>query len=244
MLNLTRNNQEKLTVPSRVAGFVLATLVLLNSPALSLDSENSAVQNVRDDHLLHGAVDQVQRGQQGSTGDTSLRIPRPSAELINQRAVSTRAQDNPKNPPLLDVNQPLNVRPPLLTVQDSHHTNQEGLGLLGMYALCTDVAGTPYYITNVFPTSELKQYGVESGDFLTRINNASPFEYMHSVHPIKPGATITLTFEHHGIPKTVSARLMNFQTFTPFLESYSQWATSHISFLTEHQGQYHSCGLF
>jgi len=231
----------------RVALLVFVTLIVLDRPAWSTDDNTGATSSSsthRDNQLLHGAVDQVQRGWQGSSTEGSLRIPRPGADLKSEQSSRALMPPNLNNGRLLDVNQPIDIKPPLLSVQDTHKSNREGLGLLGMYALCADNARIPYYITNVFPPSELNQCGVESGDLLTRINGVSPFEYMHSIHPITPGATIILTFEHNGIPKTVSAKLQEMQTFTPFFESYAQWAVGHITFLKDHQGQYRSCGLF
>ncbi len=226
---------------SRIILLALVALLGVDKPAYCSDADKAPTAH-KGEKMLHGAVDEVQHAQQGSATDVNLRIARPTAS--DQQSTLTKTSGNSPDVPLLDVSQQSNVRPPLLTVQDMHHSKQEGLGLLGMYALCADNSRIPYYITNVFPPSELTQCGVESGDLLTRINGVSPFDYMHSIHPIKPGALITLTFEHHGIPKVVSAKLQDMRTFTPFFESYSHWATSHISFLQEHQGQYHSCGLF
>jgi hypothetical protein len=252
--------QEIIMLLSRIALLAFITLFVLGRPAWSSDLGNGVSSSSpgsswpftvhRDNHVLHGEVDQVQRGLQGSSSTDSLRIPRPGADLNNEQPSRGNMPGNSADLPVLNVNQPfgvkppLNSKPPLLGVQDVHQTTSQGLGLLGMYALCADNARIPYYITNVFPPSELNQYGVESGDLLTRINGVSPFDYMHTGHPITPGATIVLTFEHQGISKTVSAKLQDMRTFTPFFESYSRWAIDHTSFLQEHQGQYHSCGLF
>ncbi|CAN5308221.1 hypothetical protein BH10CYA1_BH10CYA1_63130 [soil metagenome] len=185
----------------------------------------------------------VQAKVQGPTSDGSLRIPRPTADVNGAQSPrlgdSVSASDIAK----LDVKSPDRLNIPVMTVKDVQQNSREGLGLLGMYALCPDDA-SPCYITNVFPTSELNQFGIESGDLLTKLNGVSPFDYMHSTHPIKPGASVNLTVNKHGIPKTLSVTLLDIRMFTPFFKSYSQWATSHISFLQGHQGQYHSCGLF
>lgn len=95
------------------------------------------------------------------------------ALLVNDKPACSYNADKAPVARQGDKSSPNHVRPALLTVQDIHHSNQEGFGLLGMYALCADNSRIPYYITNVFPPSELTQ-----------------------------------------------------------------------SFLQEHQGQYHSCGLF
>ncbi|HEY9734373.1 MAG TPA: hypothetical protein V6C89_20850 [Drouetiella sp.] len=132
---------------------------------------------------------------------------------------------------------------PLLTVQERQSNTSTGLGLLGMFALCPDDT-SPCYITNVFPNSELNQCGIISGDWLTKINGVSPYDYMHLGHPITPGTSISLTISRNGVSKTVSARLQDMRIFTTYFTSYSQWATTHIQFMKDNGARYHSCGLF
>jgi predicted metalloprotease with PDZ domain len=115
--------------------------------------------------------------------------------------------------------------------------------MLGIYALCALDAASPCYITNVFPTSQLVQCGVQSGDLLLQINGKSPFDYLHTAHPTNPGATISITFQHESITKTVSVKLSDMRTFVPFLQSYSQWQKSHMPFLKEQHDKYRGCAL-
>jgi hypothetical protein len=178
----------------------------------------------------------------GAETGGNLRIPRPSADSNGSQ--SERLENSPRNTSIpTSVKSPSGQDIPVLTVQESQSNNRDGLGLLGMFALCPNDP-SPCYITNVFPNSELNQCGVVSGDWLTQINGVSPFDYMHSGHPIKPGVSISLTISRNGISRSVSARLQDMRAFTMYFTSYSQWTTTHIQFMKDNGARYHSCGLF
>jgi hypothetical protein len=224
---------------AQLALLIIVTSLLVAQPAWTEDAQRVDPAAKRDNQLLRGSVEEAeQRKLQGSTNESALRISRPSADLNGEQALRAKTPADSSNIPVLGVSQPQ------LNVRNVNQANRPPLGLLGMYLLCSENAGSPFYITNVFPPSQLNQYGIQSGDLLIQINGGSPFDYLHTAHPIAPGATITLTFAHLGIARTVTAQLLDMRQFTPFMGAYSQWAQGHVSFLKEHHDQYRSCALF
>jgi hypothetical protein len=236
---------------AQLALLIIVTSLIVAQPVWSEDAQKVDPAANRDNRLLRGSVeDAEQRKLQGSTNESTLRISRPSADLNGEQALRAKTPTNSPSIPVLGVSQPQpsvrnvdqgNRQPLGLNVNQS---NRPPLGLLGMYLLCSENAGSPFYITNVFPPSQLNQYGIQPGDLLIQINGGSPFAYLRTAHPVTPGDTITLKFEHLGIARTVSAQLLDMRQFSPFLGAYSQWAQGHVSFLKEHHDQYRSCALF
>jgi len=139
---------------------------------------------------------------------------------------------------------------PVLSADNTHpktmvktRPEPQGVGLLGIYTLAAADPKAPYYITNIFPISNLVESGMQPGDLLTKINGQLPFDYMHTGHPTSPGANIILSFEHEGVAKTVSAKLIDMRKLTPYLGSYGEWARGHISFLKEHKTEYNGAAM-
>ncbi len=218
-------------------------LLIIALPVRSLDSVNDSppTANARENRLLQGSVNKLEQGKAGSTNQSGLRVEKPISSLNGEAPLRANTAVHSSSVPILDINQSgLPVKPD----KAANQNNQQGaVGLLGMYVLCAVDPNSPSYITNVFPPSLLNQTGVQTGDLLIQINGTSTFNYLHTAHPIKPGATIQLKIEHQGETKTVSAKLSDMRTFVPFLGAYGQWMKENASFLKEHHDQYRGCGL-
>lgn len=231
--------------------FTIATLAsLITAPALCADSDDTTSDNslrvprpTTQNEQASAAKIQAPKGQTAES-KTPLK-GQTAASKTSPNGQTATSQNPPKGNWLSNKYVPskelMNI--PVMKVEDKPKSKGVGLGMLGMYALCPE-NDSPCYITNVFSNSDLVQYGVTSGDLLVKINGVSPFEYMNSMHPTQPGAMVELTVEQNGLAKTISAKLNEMQTFTPFLGSYATWATSHISFLSTHRQEYQRCGLF